>query len=157
MEKRKNKTLRGFTMVELLIVTIIIAILIGLLMPASLRVRDETLRRKCANNLRQIYVALISYAQDNNGRLPKDGGGLSWGDYLYPNYIDNEKVFNCPAHKDTWEVSAHAPDYWYNNDATLYDAPNTLLVGCYDEAHNGYENKVTIDGNMYFLPRYVAP
>jgi len=156
MEKRKNKTLRGFTMVELLIVTIIIAILIGLLMPASLRVRDEALRRKCANNLRQIYVALVSYAQDNNGAFPPDGPpGSSWGNHLYPNYLDDEKVLDCPAHD--FVGSADTPDYWYQSGYVLDDDPSRLLVGCYDEAHNGYENKVTIDGNMYFLPRYVAP
>jgi prepilin-type N-terminal cleavage/methylation domain-containing protein/prepilin-type processing-associated H-X9-DG protein len=63
------KRSKGFTLIELLVVIAIIAILMAILMPALNRAREQGKRAACLSDLKQLQLAWIAYAGDNDDRI----------------------------------------------------------------------------------------
>lgn len=115
---RRLKGLRlGFTLIELLVVIAIIAILIALLVPAVQKVREAAARTQCANNLKQVGLAIHNYAGTFNQKLPPlldyVGGGTPginwycWWFSIYP-YIEQDNLFKRAYNQGAcWNNSNH--------------------------------------------------
>lgn len=84
----------GFTLIELLVSIVIIGVLISLLIVVVGKARSRSYIAGCASNLRQIGIALLLYADDQNGNFPSTDDDLR---VLYPTYINDLSVFTCPA------------------------------------------------------------
>ncbi|MEM1026824.1 MAG: DUF1559 domain-containing protein [Planctomycetota bacterium] len=103
----------GFTLIELLVVISIIALLIGLLLPALGAARAASRNVACLSNIKQMGIGLYVYSEENNGSLPY---GLSGGEdnVFNPNDGDNSdwgldilNVMNGTSYK-TWDEEGQA-------------------------------------------------
>ena len=72
---------KGFTLIELLVVIAIIAVLMAILMPSLNRAREQGKRAGCLNNLKQLGLAWIAYAGDNDDRIMNGEAEFNTGAY----------------------------------------------------------------------------
>jgi prepilin-type N-terminal cleavage/methylation domain-containing protein len=94
---------RGFTLIELLVVIAIIAILAAILFPVFAKAREKARQTKCLSNQRQIALACMMYAQDNDETLPTSSN-------IWTSIGIDAKILVCPTTGDTQPIG-----YSYNN------------------------------------------
>src|SRR6266851_10113304 len=98
----------GFTLFQLLIVLALLAILVGLLLPAVQKVRMAAARIQSQNNLKQIGLALHNY-YDVNGKMPPgiDNNNFSVATHLLP-YIEQDNLYKTIDLKKSVDDKANA-------------------------------------------------
>jgi prepilin-type N-terminal cleavage/methylation domain-containing protein/prepilin-type processing-associated H-X9-DG protein len=69
-----KKGVLGFTLVELMVVIVVIAIMAALLLPALNRTKEQAKGAACRSNMKQLSLAFLMYAEDNDDTLPWPGG-----------------------------------------------------------------------------------
>ncbi|MEM9914437.1 MAG: DUF1559 domain-containing protein [Planctomycetota bacterium] len=148
----------GFTLIELLVVISIIALLIGILLPALGAARGAARDIACSSNLRQLGIAVVTYAEDNKTfNIPYrdvwSGPTVYWSAKLIDEgYLGGGEAFVCPTMEevgfDAWTPDS-IDDGPVGSDAWLEDPDwqfihygmNTSNVGTL-QRRNGFTNYV---------------
>ena len=99
-----KKLQQGFTLVEIMIVVAIIGILAGIAIPNFIKNRNESQKRACVSNMRQIETAIENYRTANNMNMPSTMDDIVGPD----NYI--KKAPQCPAGTAAYTIPTTADD-----------------------------------------------
>ena len=142
----KPRSPAGFTLIELLVVIAIIAVLAAMLLPALSRAKGKAKRVACVNNIKQLTLSSIMYADDWGGKFPSAGVtylyyiGAQMRETLMQTYSIQRRSFYCPANygwntDGLWlfpngqETDPSVTGYFYFSGNAAFNNPN--LVGSY--------------------------
>ena len=102
----KRRPHRGFTLIELLVVIAIIAILAALLLPVLAKAKESAKTAQCLNNLHEMGLSLIMYADRNDGFVAR-ANSPHWYEVLTQNLVPsrsqsftNLQLYACPSYPD---------------------------------------------------------
>ena len=112
---------KGFTVGELVIVFVIVSAMVFVSLPFLNRVIVRRDKVVCANNLRELGLALYIYAREHEGRFPPELKTL-----YDERYLSDEKLLDCPS---TGEIgSLEQPDYVYTPGLYIKNPSRQALI-----------------------------
>lgn len=131
-----NKHYRKFTLIELLVVIAIIAILASMLLPALGKARDKAQTIKCVSSMKQLYLILNFYLDNNNEFFPNEDKNTGLGPVpttVLKRTMDKSELKildGCPARK-TYSGQSFGQNYWLSiNTVPFTNRTNrTLSLG----------------------------
>jgi len=140
---------RGFTLIELLVVIAIIAVLMAILMPTLNRAREQGKRAACLNNLRQLTLGWILYADDNDDRIVQANTGRNDAWVRWPGYgaSEQEQIDNIRS----------GLLYTYCPEVKLYKCPTgirgELVTYAITDTMNGHDGVPGVKENNLMIYR----
>jgi len=138
----------GFTLMEMMVVVLIIAILAGITAVAVNSAREKARQTDCMSNLRQLGTAIVTYRADNRGRNPP------WLSNLYPTYIDDKRVYVCRSDKARGRGDCRPADIPRLQDSGGAEY-NASVLNDYGSSQHGKNSDV--EANSYLYEFSAAP
>jgi competence protein ComGC len=134
---------RGFSIIDLLVSIVVIAVLLGIMLPLLAHATEASRRVVCRSNVRQMALSVAMYAEDHSGLMPESeysagdtpdtyrpeqmmtlNAGKSSGDWeglgwlFAAEYLRTPTLFYCPSHRGEHDFAQYE-SAWFSNDLMI--------------------------------------